>query len=93
MLAEVRDVRQRRRSEREDESDSGLGAHGSRIELSILGMQDNCAMTLLWFVVWLISNVIGDHEPLLFDPVNWWTGTLLAAIALDLGRQHASKHL
>jgi hypothetical protein len=27
-------------------------------------------MTLIWFVVWLISNVIGDHEPLLFDPVN-----------------------
>jgi len=42
-------------------------------------------------VVWLICNVIGDHEPLLFDPVNWWTGTLLAAIAIDLGRQHASK--
>ena len=50
-------------------------------------------MTLIWFVVWLISNVIGDHEPLLFDPVNWWTGTLLAAIAADLGRQHASKSL
>jgi hypothetical protein len=49
-------------------------------------------MTLIWFVVWLISNVIGDHEPLLFDPVNWWTGTLLGAIAIDLGRQHASKH-
>jgi hypothetical protein len=28
--------------------------------------------------------VIGDHEPLLFNPVNRWTGTLLAAIALDL---------
>lgn len=51
-------------------------------------------MTLIWLVVWLISNVIGDHEPLLFDPVNWWTGTLLGtcAIAIDLSRQHASKH-
>ena len=48
-------------------------------------------MTLVWFVVWLIANVIGDHEPLLFNPVNWWTGTLLGAIALDLSRQHASK--
>ena len=51
-------------------------------------MRDDGAMTMIWFIVWLICNVIGDHEPLLFDPVNWWTGTLLAAIALDLGRQH-----
>jgi len=46
-------------------------------------------MTLLWFVVWLISNLAGDEESLTFDPVNWWAGTLLLAIALDLGRQHA----
>ena len=46
-------------------------------------------MTLIWFAVWLIANVIGDQEPLTFDPVNWWAGTLLLAIALDLGRQHA----
>ncbi len=46
-------------------------------------------MTLIWFVVWLIANLVGDHEPLTFDPVNWWAGTLLAAIALDLSRQHA----
>ena len=46
-------------------------------------------MTLVWFVVWLICNLIGDKEPLLFDPVNWWTGTLILVIALDLGRQHA----
>jgi hypothetical protein len=37
--------------------------------------------------------VIGDHEPLLFDRVNWSTGTLLGAIAIDLCRQHASKRL
>ena len=43
-------------------------------------------MTILWFVVWLISNLIGEREPLLFDPLNWWAGTLLAAIALDLNR-------
>ena len=57
--------------------------------MSILEMRDHLPMTLLWFVVWLISNVFGDHEPLLFDPVNWWTGTLLGAIAIDLSRQHA----
>ena len=46
-------------------------------------------MTLIWFVVWLISNIIGDHESLSVDPVNWWAGTLILAVALDLGRQHA----
>ena len=46
-------------------------------------------MTLIWFVVWLVANNIGDHEPLLVDPVNWWAATLILAVALDLGRQHA----
>jgi len=45
-------------------------------------------MTLIWFAIWLISNLIGDHEPLLVDPVNWWAGTLILAVALDLGKQH-----
>ena len=48
-------------------------------------------MTLLWFVIWLIANVIGDKEPLLVDPVNVWAGTLILAVALDLGRQHAPE--
>jgi hypothetical protein len=48
-------------------------------------------MTLLWFVVWLVANVWGDHEPLQFDPVNWWAGTLILAAALDLGRQHVPR--
>jgi hypothetical protein len=43
-------------------------------------------MTILWFVVWLISNLVGDHEPLVLDPVNWWTGTLIFAIAVDINR-------
>ena len=43
-------------------------------------------MTLLWFLVWLIANVGGGNEPLGFDPVNIWAGTLLLAIALDLNR-------
>lgn len=46
-------------------------------------------MTLLWFVVWLISDLVGDRESLSFDPVNWWAGTLLLCVALDLARQHA----
>ena len=46
-------------------------------------------MTLVWFVVWFVSNVIGDAEYLTFAPVNAWAGTLLLALALDLGRQHA----
>ena len=48
-------------------------------------------MTLLWFIIWLVSNVVGDAESLTFDPVNWWTGTLILAIALDLSRQHAPQ--
>jgi len=47
-------------------------------------------VTFFWFVIWLISNVIGDNAPLKFDPVNWWAGTLLLAVALDLARQHAT---
>ena len=48
-------------------------------------------MTIVWFIVWFVANLIGDSEPLIFDPVNGWAGTLLAAIALDLGRQHAPE--
>jgi hypothetical protein len=43
-------------------------------------------MTLIWFVVWLVADSIGDHEQLTFDPVNVWTATLLLAIALDVNR-------
>jgi hypothetical protein len=49
-------------------------------------------VTLLWFIVWLISDQIGAHEPLRFDPVNVWAATLLLALALDLGRAHAVSH-
>jgi len=45
-------------------------------------------VTLVWFIVWLIANLVGDNESLAFDPVNWWAGTLILAIALDLSRQH-----
>lgn len=48
-------------------------------------------MTLIWFVIWLVCNLIGDDEVLTFAPVNWWAGTLLLVIALDLSRQHATQ--
>ena len=47
-------------------------------------------MTLIWLVIWFIFDLVGDNEPLLFDPVNFRTGTLLLAIALDLGSLHAA---
>ena len=47
-------------------------------------------MTIVWFVVWLVANVVGDNEPLVFDPVNWWAGALILCVALDLGGQHAT---
>lgn len=43
-------------------------------------------MTVIWFAVWLIANKVGDAEPLYFDPLNWWTATLLLVIALDINR-------
>jgi hypothetical protein len=43
-------------------------------------------MTFLWFVIWLIANIVGDNEPLELDPVNFWAGSLILAIALDLNR-------
>lgn len=48
-------------------------------------------MTIAWFIVWLIWNSIGDNEPLTFDPVNFWAGSLILTVALDLGRQHAPE--
>lgn len=47
-------------------------------------------VTLIWFVVWFVCNAVGDREPLVFDPVNWWAGTLLLAVALDLASRHAA---
>ncbi|HET7856616.1 MAG TPA: hypothetical protein VFL41_09180 [Gaiellaceae bacterium] len=45
-------------------------------------------MTLLWFVVWLIADLIGDEEGLTFNPVNFWAGALLFSIAVDLSKTH-----
>ena len=43
-------------------------------------------MTIIWFIVWLIADSIGDREPLRFDPVNWWAATLILSVALDINR-------
>ena len=40
-------------------------------------------MTVIWFAIWRVANNIGDREPLLVDPVNWWAATLILAAALD----------
>jgi hypothetical protein len=47
-------------------------------------------MTIVWFAVWLIANVTGEHAPLTFDPVNVWTGTLVLALAIDVNRPRVS---
>ena len=55
------------------------------------GGENSLTMTLLWFFVWLIANLIGDEEGLTFDPVNFWAGWLLLALALDLAGAHAKR--
>jgi hypothetical protein len=39
-------------------------------------------MTLLWLLIWFVVG----HEPLIFNPVNAWTATLILALGLDLSR-------
>lgn len=46
-------------------------------------------MTLIWFIVWVIADHVGGHEPLHLDPVNAWAWTLILAIALDLSAVNA----
>lgn len=43
-------------------------------------------MSIVWFVAWLLADLVGGRAPLQFDPPNWWVTTLLLAIALDLNR-------
>jgi hypothetical protein len=49
---------------------------------------EGARMTLVWFVIWLVADLIGDREPLRFDPVNWWAATLMLVVALDLSKTH-----
>jgi hypothetical protein len=46
-------------------------------------------VTLIWLLIWFIADLIGDNEPLLLEPVNVWTGTLILAIGLDLASLRA----
>jgi hypothetical protein len=46
-------------------------------------------MTFVWFVTWLVANLVGGDEPLVLDPVNAWTAALILAVALDLSAAHA----
>ncbi len=48
-------------------------------------------MTLIRFLIWLVANNVGAHEPLRLAPVNAWMAALILAIALDLGGVHARK--
>ena len=48
-------------------------------------------MTILWFLIWFVSDLIGDREVITFDPVNWWAGFLLLAAALDLNKSYVVK--
>jgi hypothetical protein len=43
-------------------------------------------VTFVWFIVWLITNNLGGNSPLQLDPVNFWTATLILAVAIDLNR-------
>jgi hypothetical protein len=45
-------------------------------------------MTFVWFIIWFLANLIGANEPITLDPVNGWAGTLLFAIAIDIGVEH-----
>jgi hypothetical protein len=48
-------------------------------------------VTLIWFIVWVISDHVGDKEALTAHPVNVWLATLILAVALDLGRHHGAS--
>ena len=48
-------------------------------------------MTILWFLIWFVSDLVGDREVITFDPVNWWAGFLLLAAALDLNKSYVVK--
>ena len=43
-------------------------------------------MSIAWFVVWLIADLMGHRAPLRLDPPNWWFASLILAIAFDLNR-------
>jgi hypothetical protein len=46
-------------------------------------------LTVIWFLIWLVADTVGAHEPLIADPVDEWAAALILAIGLDLGAAHA----
>ena len=50
-------------------------------------------MTLIWFFIWFIWNLIRDDEPLTIDPVNWWMGSLLFVYRGRYRKTHVSTAL
>jgi hypothetical protein len=48
-------------------------------------------VTIVWFVIWLVADLVGERAPLRLDPPNWWMVTLLLVIALDLNRPPVSR--
>jgi hypothetical protein len=66
-----------------------MRASGGRARLRPRHDRREDAVTLVWFFVWGIWSLVGDSEPIRFDPVNVWGTTLLLVVALDLARQHA----
>lgn len=48
-------------------------------------------MTFLWFLIWFVWDQVGDREPLLANPVNFWLGALIFAVAVDLAGAHATE--
>ena len=88
----VSTVETRRARYRPNDESLGASTPGeSQSEGIRAGSENSLAMTLLWFFVWLIANLIGDEEGLTFDPVNFWAGWLLLALALDLAGAHAKR--
>jgi hypothetical protein len=43
-------------------------------------------MTVLWTIIFGMACIFGEVESLELDPVNGWTFTLIAVVALDLIR-------
>jgi hypothetical protein len=41
-------------------------------------------MTILWLLIYLIVSNGGRHGGFLFNPINWWTGSLIVALGIDL---------
>jgi hypothetical protein len=77
-----------------------LGSNGAGALLAVTGAllfdRATCAeggivITLIWLAIWFIANLSGGPEPLLFDPVNTWTATLILAFALDFARPDSFK--